>query len=215
MRDATIRRCSDECWFFKNGGTGCQYYEKGSVKFGEVCEYDLVRIKLYAEAFRDGNTDQIKGDASKITALVMMQIEQMLQQVTIEGTSVLEPILDGKGCVVYIPDPDWDQMSGQERMQVPAMRICEHPLIARAIQLMRSMGINLEQFKLTPKSADEKPQVAGHIIVDKQINITQVMSDREVTEKRFAAAMLTGTQMTKEDPVYQKLLEQGDIKDGS
>lgn len=210
-RDSTVRRCSPDCFFFKNGGDGCQFYQQGDCKHGDVCMYDMARIKRYADAFNDGDTSLIKGDASKITALVMMQIENMLQQVAVEGSTVEEPILDAKGSAVYIPDPDWDPSSGRERMMVPAMRIREHPLISRSIQLARSIGVNLSEFKLTPKSADEKPQVAGHIIVENQVNLATIMEERAKTEERFAKALEAGRKMTEEDPVYKQLREQGEI----
>jgi len=176
--------------------------------------YDLVRMKQYAEAFNTGETALIKEDASKITALVMMQVENMLQQVAVEGATIEEPMVDAKGSVVYIPDPEWDPQSGEARLMVPCMRIKEHPLISRAIQLAKSIGINLSEFKLTPKSADEKQQVSGHLIVEHQLDMKQVMNERMKTEQRFLKAVEQGNEMTKEDPVFQQLLEQGDIVSG-
>lgn len=214
FQDATVRRCNPDCFYFKNGGLGCQYFQQGDCKHGEVCMYDLVKIKTYADAFIAGDTEAIKDDASRITALVMMQVENMLQQVMVEGATIEEPMTDAKGSVVYIPDPEWDPNSGQQRQMVPCMRIREHPLISRAIQLARSIGINLSEFKLTPKSADEKAQVAGHIIVENQIDMSVVMEKRLETEKRFLEAIERGNQLTKQDPVFQMLLEQGDIIEG-
>lgn len=212
-RDSTIRRCSPDCFFFKNGGNGCQYYEQKDVVHGDVCMYDLVRIKEYAEAFNTGDTEVIKKDASKITALVMMQVENMLQQVAVEGSTVDEPMVDAKGAVVYIPDPDWERVAGEIHPMIPCMRMKEHPLISRAIQLAKSIGVNLSEFKLTPKSADEKVAVAGHLIIKDQLDIEEVMAKRLVTEQRFLDAVELGNAMTKEDPVFNLLLEQGDIID--
>lgn len=214
FQDATIRRCSSECFYFKNGGSGCQYYQQGDCSHGETCMHDLVRIKAYADAFVTGNTDVVKDDSSRITALVMMQVESMLQQVLADGATVNEPIVDAKGAVVYIPDPDWDRESGEERIMIPAMRMKEHPLISRAIQLAKGIGINLSEFKLTPKSADEKAQVSGHLIVDEKLSIEDLMKKRTEIEDRFMAAVEKGAQMTLNDPVYQKLREDGDIVDG-
>jgi len=210
-QDATVRRCNPECFFFKGGGVGCQYYQAKECATGDVCMYDLVRIKSYADAFQTGETETIKNDASKITALVMMQVENMLQQVALEGSTVDEPVMDAKGAVVYQPDPDWSPASGTERQMVVIMRMKEHPLISRAIQLAKSIGVNLTEFKLTPKSADEKAQVAGHIIVENQIDMKVVMAKRMETEERFLNAITVGNQLTEEDPVFQQLRDQGDI----
>ena len=213
-QDATVRRCSPDCFFFKNGGNGCQFYQKKECFHGDVCMYDLVKIKAYADAFHTGDTETIKNDASKITAGVMMLIENMLQQVAVEGSTLEEPFMDAKGAVVYLPDPNWVPGSGEARTMVPAMRIREHPLISRAIQLAKSIGVNLSEFKLTPKSADEKPQVAGHIIVENQIDMEVVIEKRLKIEERFLAAVKVGNELTKQDPIFQQLLDQGEIING-
>jgi hypothetical protein len=212
--DSTVRRCSAECFFFKNGGNGCQYYERGEVRFGDVCMNDLVKVKAYADAFIAGDIGVVKDDASRITALVMQQVENMLQQVSIEGATIEEPMTDAKGAVVYIPDPDWDKEKSEKPDYIPAMRMREHPLISRAIQLAKSMGVSLGEFKLTPKSADEKPQVAGHIVVEKQVDMKVILEQRLITEERYLRAIEEGNEMTKKDPVFQQLLEQGDIIGG-
>ena len=214
FRDTTLRKCTDACFFFKNGGSGCQYFESKECKTGDACMYDLVKIKVYADAFQTGETAAIKTDASRITAMVMMQVENMMQQVSVEGLTVNEPVFDAKGAVVYIPDPDWSPRSGLERQMVPCMKMKEHPLISRAIQLAKSIGVNLAEFKLTPKSADEKASVAGHIIVEHQLDMKTIQEKRDKTEERFVRAVELGNEMTKEDPVFNQLLEQGDIISG-
>jgi hypothetical protein len=207
-----IRRCSEECYFFKSGGEGCTYFKKNQVKYGETCMYDLVHLKSYSDAFADGDLEFVKRDASGITAMVMMQIRRMLEQVNLEGVTVQEPILDARGQAVWIPDPAAPPpQPGQQRQMIVAMRIKDHPLIARSIQLARSIGINLNEFKLTPKSADEKRAVAGHIIAENPEDIKQVMKDRKVIEDKWLIAVEKGNERVKQDPVYQKLLADGEI----
>lgn len=211
LANTPVRNCSTKCFFFTNGGKGCQYYIQEDVVHGDLCMYDLVRMKEYADAFEHGDTEVVKKDASKITAMLIMQIENMLQQVNAEGATVSEPIQDARGQVIYIPDPDWDSNSGTERTMIPAMRMHDHPLIARSIQLAKSIGVNLTEFKLTPKSADEKLQVSGHTIVGNQIDMTVIMEKRAETEARFLEAVSKGNELTLEDPVYMKLLEDEEI----
>jgi len=211
LADRPVRNCNERCWFFNDRGKGCQYFQADHVKLGEPCMYDLVNMKKYADAFATGQTDAIKEDASKITAMIMMQIENMLQQVNSEGATVWEPIMDARGAVVYIPDPNWRPSSGRERSMVPAMRMHDHPLIARSIQLAKSIGINLSEFKLTPKSADEKTKVSGHIVVEHQLNMKEVKKEREATDKRFLEAIRRGNELTDADPVMQRLLENEEI----
>lgn len=207
-----IRRCSEECYFFKNGGEGCPYYKKKQVKFDETCMYDLVHLKNYADAFAEGDLDFVKRDASGITAMVMMQIRRMLEQVNIEGVTVEEPILDAKGLPVWIPDPEEPRpQPGRDRQLIVAMRIKDHPLIARCIQLARSIGVNLNEFKLTPKSADERRMVSGNIISEDPDEIKVVMAERRVIEEKWVSAIEKGNQRTKEDPVYKRLMKDGEI----
>lgn len=208
-----IRKCSADCYFFKNGGEGCAYYKKKQVKHEETCMYDLMHLKNYADAFADGDMTFIKEDASGITSMIMMQIRRMLEEVNIVGVTVNEPILDAKGSPVWIPDPDRPGIDPQtnRRFMTVAMRIKDHPLIARCIQLARSIGINLNDFKLTPKSAEEKRAVSGHIIAENPETLEAVIAERKITEERFMIAVRSGDRRTKEDPVYQKLLAEGEI----
>lgn len=207
-----IRKCNPDCYFFKNGGEGCPYYIKKKVKHGETCMHDLVHLKSYADAFAGGDLDFVKEDASGITAMVMMQIRRILEEVNLTGVSVQEPILDAKGNPVWIPDPDAPPPApGENQRMVVAMRIKDHPLIARGIQLARSIGVNLQEFKLTPKSADEKRQVSGHIVAEDAEEIKVIMERRTLVEERFTAAIISGNKRTLEDPIYQKLLAEGEI----
>lgn len=208
-----IRKCSKDCYFFKNGGDGCAYYKKKQVKIEETCMYDLMHLKSYADAFAGGDMSFIKEDASGITSMIMMQIRRMLEEVNMAGVTVNEPILDAKGSPVWIPDPQNPGVdpSTKRRYMTVAMRIKDHPLIARCIQLARSIGINLNDFKLTPKSADEKREVSGHIIAENPETLEFVIAERKITEERFALAVKVGTQRTREDPVYKKLLAEGEI----
>lgn len=210
----SIRKCTDDCYFFKNGGEGCPYFKNNKVQLGETCMYDMLHLKKYADAFASGDLDGIKEDAAGITGMVMMQIRRMLEQVNVEGVTIEEPILDAKGSPVWIPDmtqpvnPDTGR-----RPTMVAMRLKDHPLIARCIQLARSIGVDLREFKLTPKSAEEKREVAGHIIAENPETIEAVIAERKVTEERWITAVARGTERTKEDPVYKKLLAEGEIID--
>lgn len=206
-----VRKCSSSCYFFQGNGDGCQYYQKKQVKLGDTCLYDLVHIKSYADAFQGGDLDFVKNDASGITAMIMLQIRRMLEQVNIEGVTVDEPILDAKGSPVWIPDPEHKPNPGEQRRMIVAMRKKDHPLIARCIQLARSIGVNLAEFKLTPKSADEKRQVSGHVLAENPEEISKVMEDRKKIEDKFLEAISRGNQLTQQDPVYQKLLREGEI----
>jgi hypothetical protein len=209
MANAPVRRCAPDCYFFKNGGAGCGFYMDEKVTYGEACMYDLVKMREYADAFRTGETDIVKADASTIAAQSMSLVQNMLQRVAIEGATVEEPIQDNRGAVIRIPDPNWDGTG--ERAMVVAMKVREHPLIAKAMAMAKSLGISFDQFKLTPKSADEKAAVAGHIIIGDQKDLTVVLAERRVIEEKFMLAIKKGTKRTEEDPVYQQLLREGDI----
>ena len=206
-----VRKCSDKCYFFQDGGKGCPYFQKKRVEFGQTCLYDLVHLKGYADAFKDGDLSFIKEDASGLTAMIMLQIRRMLEQVNIEGVTIQEPILDAKGNPVWLPDPEHRPEPGETQRMVPAYRTVDHPLIARCIQMARNIGLNLAEFKLTPKSADEKRAVSGHIIAENPEDIKMVLAERKVIEEKFAVAVTEGNKRTKEDPIYQKLLAEGEI----
>jgi len=207
LSDSPIRKCSSDCYLFKNGGQGCRFYIENKVKFGEVCLLDLHKLREYATAFMEGDSDVVKNDASKITATIMMQLDRMLEQVNVDGVTVEEPILDAKGNPIYIPDPAWKESSGKKREMVPAMRIKDHPLIARVIQITKAIGIDLANFKLTPRSAEEKLQVSGRLVVEEQHDLKKVLEDRKLIEQKMLTAIELGNQMTRQDPVWKQLTE--------
>ena len=212
MGDAPIRRCTDDCFFFKNDGKGCQYYQDKHVVTNDPCMYDLVKMKAYADAYNTGDLTVIKDDASAITAQVMILAQNMLQEVAIVGSAIEEPLLDAKGAVVYVPDPNFEGAPGEHAPMVPLMRIREHPLISRATQMLKSIGVNLSEFKLTPKSADEKTAVSGHIIIgEEREELKVILEKRLLVEDKFAKAVEVGNTRTINDPVFQALLEAGDI----
>ena len=214
LSDSPIRKCSEDCYLFKNGGQGCRFYQEGLVKFGETCQLDLQKLKEYSDAFLNADNRVIKEDAAKINASIVMLINRMLEQVTQEGVTVQEPILDAKGNPIMIPDPKWnpaDHPPGARPPLTPALRIKDHPLISRAIQLAKSLGINLNEFKLTPKSAEEKRQVSGHILVENPESLEKLLKQREKVEEKFKEALEKGAEMTLNDPVYKELMEDGDI----
>lgn len=211
LEQNAVRKCSKGCYFFSNGGEGCSFYKKGQVEFGQECEYDLQQIRDYVSAFNSGDNTKIKSDAAGITGMIMLQIRRMLEEVNIEGVTILEPMVDAKGQAVYIPDPKWDPESGEEQRMVVAMRIRDHPLIARCVQLSRALGVNLNEFRLTPKSADERAEISGLILSDNAESIDEVMAKRQVIEERFLKAIEQGNEMTKADPIYKQLLSDGDI----
>ena len=206
-----IRKCSSECYFFKNGGEGCLYFQKQEVEYGESCLYDLTQIKEYVDAFATGDNTKVKEDAAGITGMVMLQIRRMLEQVNVEGVTVQEPITDAKGQPIWIPDPNWDSTKDDQRPMIVAMRVKDHPLIARCIQLARAIDINLSEFKLTPKSADEKKMISGHIVSENPEDIKKVMEDRALIEEKFVEAIQKGNELTEKDPIYKKLTEGGEV----
>lgn len=211
LEQNAIRRCNSDCYFFKNGGEGCQYFQAGEAKLGEPCLHDMVQLKQYSEAFMEGNLEFIKGESSAVTGMLMMQVKRMLEQVQLEGVTLDEPIVDGKGNPIRIPDPNWNPASGVPRENVIMMRKVEHPLIQRAIQLAKSIGINLADFKLTPKSADEKKMVSGHIIAENPVDIKEAMEESRKNNAKFIEAVKRGSDRTKEDPVYKALRASGEI----
>lgn len=213
-QDSPIRKCTADCYFFKHGGKGCQYFVNSRVRHTETCLFDLMKLKQYADAMVSGDNAVVKNDAARINASIVLLIQRMLEQVNIEGVSVSEPIVDAKGNPIYIPDQNWRPNHGQtekDRPVIVALRIKDHPLISRAIQLAKSIGITLSEFKLTPKSADEKAKVSGHIIVDEQKPLDVVMNERREIEEKMLKALEEGDRRMQVDPVYQDLLNRGDI----
>lgn len=205
LNDTPLRKCNESCYLFQNGGKGCNYYIEKRVSFGETCALDMEKMKSYSEAFLSGDNGVIKSDVSKITASMMMQIDRMIEKINTDGVTVEEPMLDGKGNVIYIRDPDWDG-TGSPTLVV-AMRIREHPLIGKAIQLARGLGINLNEFKLTPKSADEKPQVSGHIIVDKPEDLETIIQKMNDRQDKWQEAIAIGNKLTEADPIWRSLMD--------
>ena len=55
--------------------------------------------------------------------------------------------------------------------------------------------------------------VSGNIISDNPDDIKTVMAERRIVEEKWVMAIEKGNKRTKEDPVYQKLKQDGEINE--
>jgi hypothetical protein len=125
---------------------------KGRVVDDDLCKPELRQIKKWQVAFRQGNIDKIKDDAGAVAGALAVQVYRLIEQAIIDG-AVVESTKEGRFGTY------------KEKMA--------HPALQQAANICKTLGINLNDFLMTPKaSKDAGPQV-NNINLGVTFNVVQ------------------------------------------
>lgn len=134
-----VRPCTPDCPHRER----CKDFLKGRVQDKDLCKPELRQIKKWQVAFRRGATEEIKDDAGAVAGSLVVQIHRLLEKVIEEGV-IVETTKEGR-FGTYI-----------EKMA--------HPGLQQALNLAKALGIDLNNFIMTPKAQkDSPPQVQVNI----------------------------------------------------
>lgn len=134
-----VRPCLEDCPHRDR----CRDYLKGRVQDRDLCKPELRQIKKWQVAFRKGDTEALKDDAGAVAGSLVVQINRLLEKVIEEGV-IVETTKEGR-FGTYV-----------EKMA--------HPGLQQALSLAKALGIDLNNFIMTPKAAkDTPPQVQVNI----------------------------------------------------
>jgi hypothetical protein len=160
-----VRPCTADC----PKRDTCRDFNKGRVADRELCKPELRQIKKWQVAFRRGELDKIKDDAGAVAGAMAIQIHRLIEQAILDGV-----VVDSVKQVIPVEGVDDD---GKPLEPIIINEKKAHPAIQQAANLCKVLGINLNEFLMTPKAAkDAGPQV--------QVNVG--ISAEEVNA-RFAA----------------------------
>ncbi|WP_371366275.1 hypothetical protein SRRS_07070 [Sporomusa rhizae] len=160
-----VRPCTADC----PKRLTCRDFVKGRVADRDLCKPELRQIKKWQVAFRRGELDKIKDDAGAVAGAMAIQIHRLIEQAILDGV-----IVDSVKQVIPVEGTDDD---GKPFEPIIINEKKAHPAIQQAANLCKTLGINLNEFLMTPKAAkDAGPQV--------QVNVG--ISAEEVNA-RFAA----------------------------
>lgn len=128
-----VRPCTDVC----PHRTRCRDFTSGRVQDGELCKPELRQIKKWQRAFRNGDLESLKDDVGTVAGSMAVQVSRLLEAVIEDGVVVeTEKVTQGG-------------LRFKEKMA--------HPALQQAAQLMKTLGIDLGAFLMTPKSAQGAP----------------------------------------------------------
>ncbi|MCF8566897.1 hypothetical protein LLE49_19445 [Alicyclobacillus tolerans] len=153
-----VRPCTEDCPIRDR----CKDFLNGRVEDGDLCKPELRQIKKWQVAFRKGELDKLKDDVGAVAGSMAVQVNRLLDAVNKDGVIV--------ETVKYTN-------TGQKYFEKMA-----HPALQQAANLLKTLGIDLQEFLMTPKSARGAPPPV-------QVNIG--ISAEEV-HARFAARFGTG-----------------------
>jgi len=198
LNERSVRICSDECAFIKHAGRGnpkgCSFYIKKEVKFGQPCLHDIKIIEGFVASYKSGGTEYVKETVGAIVGSMIVQIHHMIAQLSRDGLTSEEPILDGKGNPIYFADG---------RM---AVRIIEHPLINKIVSLSKSIGFDLSKFNLTPSTSGEKSKTQGNILLSTGSgDINLIIQENRDRIKKFEESAKIADADLENDPVYKEM----------
>ncbi|MFZ3171954.1 MAG: hypothetical protein WA118_08245 [Carboxydocellales bacterium] len=128
-----VRPCLAEC---PHRGR-CKDYQKGRVQDQDLCKPELRQIKKWQVAFRKGDLESLKDDVGTVAGAMAVQISRLLEAVVHDGV-VVETEKESKHGHIYT-----------EKMA--------HPALKEAANLMKTLGIDLNNYLMTPKAAKDTP----------------------------------------------------------
>lgn len=134
-----VRPCTEDC----PNRARCRDYQNGRVSDNDLCKPELRQIKKWQVAFRRGNMEALKDDAGAVAGSLAVQINRLMERVIEEGV-VVETTKEGKFGTY------------KEKMA--------HPALQQVVNILKTLGIDLNSFLMTPKAQkDAPPQVQVNI----------------------------------------------------
>lgn len=152
-----VRPCTSSC----PKRSSCKDFLTGRVQDNDLCKPELRQIKKWQAAFRRGELDRLKDDVGAVAGALAVQINRLLDAVIKDGVMI---------------EQDKFSASGDHYTE-----LVTHPALKEAAGILKTLGIDLNQFLMTPKSAkDAGPQV--------QVNVGISMAElNDRFAKRFGA----------------------------
>jgi hypothetical protein len=128
-----VRPCTEDCLHRDR----CKDYNSGRVNDRDLCRPELRQIKKWQAAFRKGNLDLLKDDVGTVAGSMAVQVSRLLEAVIVDGVVVeSEKVANG----------------GYKYTEKVA-----HPALREAANIMKTLGIDLNSFLMTPKSQKDAP----------------------------------------------------------
>lgn len=135
-----VRPCTKDCPHRER----CKDYLNGRVQDRDLCKPELKQIKKWQVAFRKGNTEALKDDAGSVAGSLVVQVNRLLERVVEEGVIV--------------------ETTKEDRFGTYTVKMA-HPGLQQALNLAKALGIDLNNFIMTPKALKDSgsPQVQVNI----------------------------------------------------
>lgn len=135
-----VRPCTEECMHRDQ----CKDFLTGRVMDRELCRPELRQIKKWQAAFRKNDLEPLKDDVGTVAGSMAVQVSRLIEAVIADGVVV-----------------------ESEKVTNSGIRYTEkvaHPALREAANIMKTLGIDLNSFLMTPKAAkDAGPQVQVNI----------------------------------------------------
>lgn len=135
-----VRPCTSTC---PKRGT-CRDYLSGRVQNNDLCKPELRQIKKWQSAFRRGELDRLKDDVGAVAGAMAVQVTRLIESAIQDGVVI---------------EVDKYSASGDHYTELTT-----HPALKEAANILKTLGIDLNQFLMTPKAAkDAGPQVQVNV----------------------------------------------------
>lgn len=192
-----VRVCSLECPHRQGDGDGCYDFQYGKAAHGLPCVPDLRKLERWRKAYEEGDDEIVKKDAGGIMGAMVIRAEQMLEQIDREGFVMKTPRVDARGePVAYVND------DGQ---MTYAFDWKPHPLFDPLNRIVKMLGINLNEFGLTPKSSSDKGLgFSGNLTNIENLDVKVIVGGLEDATEDFAKTIALAKKMREADPVYKQ-----------
>lgn len=147
-----VKPCTEEC----PNRERCKDYLSGRVKDRDLCRPELRQIRKWQVAFRKNDLESLKDDAGAVAGSMFILAFRLMEKVLEDGVIVENTKFTNWG---------------------PYIEKVEHPALKRIESICKSLGIDMNNYLMTPKSQKEGPP---------QVQVNIGISADEV-QARFAA----------------------------
>lgn len=128
-----VRPCTADCPHRET----CKDFLSGRVVNNDLCKPQLRQIKKWQVAFKNGDVNALKEDAGSVAGTLAVQIFALMEKVIADG--------------VVVEVEKYDQLGHRYT------ELATHPALTSAMNLLKTLGLDLNSFLMTPKATKDAP----------------------------------------------------------
>ncbi len=149
-----------------------------------ACVKQTQLFMMHHAAFEQRDPKHLTGIYASIQSAVTAIIQQMLQTIIRDGTTLTAPAwkLDRDGNVVI--GEYQDHATGEMKV---IYEVKDHPLLKRLSEMLTRNNLSLSDMGMSPKSIEQEEHAMGHLAIGKEVKQTDLCDFAQKTNESLSA----------------------------